>query len=61
MPYINSFVHSLLFGKTFEYGLYKNRHLNTELIITNGIGNNDIFDLRLFCKPEIVNLKIHSI
>jgi uncharacterized protein len=61
IPYLNSLIHSLLFGKTSEYGLYKNRHLDTELIITNGIGNNDIFDIRLFCKPEIVNVKIHSI
>ncbi|MCP4179199.1 MAG: hypothetical protein GY756_15675 [bacterium] len=61
VPYFNSFIHSLLFGRTFEYGLYKNRQLNTKLIITNGIGNNDTFDLRLFCKPEIVILKIHSI
>lgn len=53
IPFFGALLTSTKYWKLFEYGLYKTRRGNSELILTSGVGLSRL-PFRIFCPPEVV-------
>ena len=56
IPFIGAIFTSTKYWKLFEYGLYKHKYSNLNMIMTSGMGTSRI-PFRLFCQPEVVIIK----
>jgi len=56
-PFFGPLITSSVYWRKFDYGRFIDNVSGSEMIISSGIGNSCI-DLRLFCRPEILLLKV---
>jgi predicted MPP superfamily phosphohydrolase len=59
VPFFGAVLTSSKYWKLFEYGRYKKRNSETDLIMTSGLGTSR-FPFRIFCPPELVVIRFED-
>jgi len=60
IPFFGALLTSSKYWKFFEYGRYRNKSSDTEILMTSGIGTSR-FPFRIFCPPEVVVIRFIGI